>query len=116
MKRSTGCSRMASRSTCVPTTLVVTNSAPPSSIDLETWDSAAALTMTSTPSSASLTSAASRVSPLVDFERVADVGDVADVALDELQTLVAHHVVEVGQVARVREGVHGDHLVVGGLE
>src|SRR6476619_1663932 len=50
MNRSTGCSRIASKSTCVPTTLVVTNSTAPSSIDFDTWDSAAALTITSTPS------------------------------------------------------------------
>ena len=69
MNRSTGRSRIASSSTWVPTTLVVTNSAPPCSIDFDTCDSAAALTITSTPSSASVTSWMSRMSPLMKRSR-----------------------------------------------
>ena len=69
MKRSIGCLRIASSSTWVPTTFVVTNSAPPSSIDFDTCDSAAALTITSTPSSASVTSSTSRMSPLMKRSR-----------------------------------------------
>src|SRR5207253_2158183 len=46
MKRSTGASRTASSRICVPSTFVVTNSRPPSSIDFSTCDSAAAVTRT----------------------------------------------------------------------
>src|SRR5437762_1856276 len=46
MKRSTGLRRIASSSTCVPSTFVVTNSEPPCSIDFSTCDSAAAFTIT----------------------------------------------------------------------
>ncbi len=63
-------------------------------IDFSTCDSAAALTITSTCETTSSTS--SRV---------------ADVAVDEREPLVAHHVCEVLEVARVREGVERDHLV-----
>ena len=69
MNRSIGSLADASSSTWVPTTLVVTNSAPPCSIDLDTCDSAAALTITSTPSSASVTSCRSRMSPLMKRSR-----------------------------------------------
>ena len=69
MNRSTGCLRIASSSTCVPTTFVVTNSAPPSAIDFDTCDSAAAFTITSTPSSAAVTSARSRMSPWMKRSR-----------------------------------------------
>src|SRR5690348_8603087 len=58
-KRSTGWRRTASSSTWVPTTLVVTNSAAPSTIDFCTWDSAAALTTASTPETTASTCAAS---------------------------------------------------------
>ena len=69
MNRSIGRSRIASSSTCVPTTFVVTNSPPPCSIDFETCDSAAAFTITSTPSRAAVTSARSRMSPWMNRSR-----------------------------------------------
>ena len=94
MKRSTGVRRIASSRICVPSTFVVTNSDAPSSIDFSTCDSAAALTITSTPSTSSATSAASRMSPWTNDE-----------------ALVAHHVGEVLEVARVRQRVERDHLV-----
>ena len=78
----------------MPSTLVVTNSEAPSSIDFSTCDSAAALTITSTPSTSSATSVC-----------------VADVAVHEREPLVAHHVGEVLQVAGVGERVERDHLV-----
>src|SRR4249920_2188719 len=78
MNRSIGRSRIASSSTWVPTTLVVTNSPPPCSIA---------------------------------FEGGCDVGQVADVAVDEPQPLVLEHVGQVGQVPGVGEGVHRDDLV-----
>ena len=69
MKRSIGWSRIASSSTWVPSTLVVTNSPPPNSIDLDTCDSAAAFTITSMPSSARVTSPTLRMSPLMNRSR-----------------------------------------------
>ena len=69
MKRSTGVRRIASSRIWVPSTFVVTNSEAPSSIDFSTCDSAAALTITSTPSTSSATSAASRMSPWTNDRR-----------------------------------------------
>ena len=69
MKRSTGVSRIASSRICVPSTFVVTNSEAPCSIDFSTCDSAAALTITSTPSTSSRTSPASRMSPCTNESR-----------------------------------------------
>ena len=50
------------------------------------------------------------------LERRGDVAHVADVALDEPQPLVLHHVGQVVDVARVGEGVHRHDLVLGGVE
>ena len=69
MKRSTGSSRTASSSTRVPSTFVATNSDAPSAIDFSTCDSAAALTITSTPATTSRTSASSRMSPCTNESR-----------------------------------------------
>ena len=96
MKRSTGVRRIASSRICVPSTFVVTNSEAPSSIDFSTCDSAAALTITSTSATS-----------------FAHEPGVADVAVDEREPLVAHHVGEVLDVAGVRERVERDDLVVG---
>ena len=78
----------------MPSTFVVTNSLAPSTIDFSTCDSAAALTITST-------------SP----DDLADERAVADVAVHEREALVAHHVGEVVDVARVRERVERDDVV-----
>ena len=83
----------------MPSTFVVTNSDAPSSIDFSTCDSAAALTITSTSATTSRTSSA-----------------VADVAVDEREPLVRHHVGEVLEVPRVRERVERDDLVRRRLE
>ena len=96
MKRSTGVRRIASSRICVPSTFVVTNSDAPSSIDFSTCDSAAAFTITST----SATSFGHEVG-------------VADVAVHEREPLVADHVGEVLEVARVGERVERDDLVLG---
>src|SRR5581483_7466734 len=87
-KRSTGVARIASSRICVPSTFVVTNSDAPSRIDFSTWDSAAAFTITSTPSTSSRTSSASRMSPRM-----------------------AEHVGEVLEVACVGQRVEGHDLV-----
>ena len=94
MNRSTGVRRIASSRICVPSTFVVTNSDAPSSIDFSTCDSAAALTITSTP-----------------VDELGDERGVADVAVDEREPLVAHHVGEVLEVAGVGQRVERDHLV-----
>ena len=96
MNRSTGVRRIASSRIWVPSTFVVTNSDAPSSIDFSTCDSAAALTITSTP-----------------VDELGDERGVADVAVDEREPLVAHHVGEVLEVAGVGERVERDHLVPG---
>ena len=96
MNRSTGVRRIASSRICVPSTFVVTNSDAPSSIDFSTCDSAAALTITSTP-----------------VDELGDERGVADVAVDEREPLVAHHVGEVLEVPGVGERVERDHLVPG---
>src|SRR5207247_2121290 len=69
MNRSTEASRIASSRICVPSTFVVTNSDAPSSIDFSTWDSAAALTITSTSLTTSRTSSRSRMSPWTNESR-----------------------------------------------
>ena len=69
MKRSTGVRRIASSRICVPSTLVVTNSEAPSSIDFSTCDSAAALTITSTSATSVATSSGSRMSPCTNESR-----------------------------------------------
>src|SRR5215213_3114471 len=73
MKRSTGASRIASRRICVPSTFVVTNSRAPSAIDFSTCDSAAAFTITSTPSTTSRTSSPSRMSPCTKESRSCEI-------------------------------------------
>ena len=96
MNRSTGVRRIASSRICVPSTFVVTNSEAPSSIDFSTCDSAAAFTITSTP-----------------LDELRHELGVADVAVDEREALVAHHVGEVLEVPRIRQRVERDDLVVG---
>src|SRR5215207_4821024 len=73
MKRSTGASRIASSRICVPSTFVVTNSRAPSAIDFSTCDSAAAFTITSTPSTTSRTSSSSRMSPCTNESRSCEI-------------------------------------------
>ena len=73
MKRSTGERRIASSRICVPSTFVVTNSEPPSSIDFSTCDSAAALTITSHSWTTSATRSTSRMSPCTNESRSCDI-------------------------------------------